>query len=274
MKATHFSCAVAAAISASAFAQEAMYTAAGTMPGPGIMVFRQQLHQYRYGASVDQNQQKSLITQLDQTLQIGLAPEMSLTLDLPAEYANTTLLSGDREFDTTVPEVDAMFKWRFIRKDTGGIDTTRAAIMIGARTDLEDGVNVDPHIGVVFTQVIERHGWNAELHFTHTTGGVRDRLDNTGGEGTADALRLNLAYVYRIEPAAYTSESTGAWYITTELNSIAETNGDKEVRFSPGLMFEGRKFGFELMAQVPLWNNLDRRAELDWAIGIGWRLLF
>lgn len=39
-------------------------------------------------------------------------------------------------------------------------------------------------------------------------------------------------------------------------------------------MYEGRRFGFEVMAQFPLWNELDERAELDLGIGMGVRFLF
>jgi hypothetical protein len=46
------------------------------------------------------------------------------------------------------------------------------------------------------------------------------------------------------------------------------------MRLSPGLMYEGRRWGFEIMAQIPLANRVRSRAELDWAIGVGWRLIF
>ena len=101
-----------------------------------------------------------------------------------------------------------------------------------------------------------------------------DEAHNFGGEGPSDALWFNSAYVYRFYPAAYSSDSNGAWYLTTELNGLYETNGDVELRVSPGIMYEGRRFAFEAMAQLPLWDDVDHRAELDFGFGLGFRLTF
>ena len=37
---------------------------------------------------------------------------------------------------------------------------------------------------------------------------------------------------------------------------------------------ERREFGFEVMAQFPLYHHVRERAELDFAIGVGFRFLF
>jgi hypothetical protein len=257
-----------------AHAQEAMYTAAATMPGPGNAIVRVQPHVFRYGSDPNDGSRNTTVYSVLNTIHLGLVRDLSLAIDAPVEVENTTRADGDHEVDTKIPDVDFTFKYRFYRSDPGGIDTVRAALLGGVKLDTDNEFNADPHLGVVITQVSGRHGWNAELHYTLTTGGTEDRLENLGGDGTADAFMYNLAYVYRIDPPAYTSESIGAWYVTGEVNGMYETNGDHEIHFSPGLMYEGRRFGFEVMAKLPLFSDVDNRPELDWALGFGFRWLF
>jgi hypothetical protein len=259
-------------------AQEAMYTNAATMPGPGSAILRTQYHAYNFGRGPEEGLESSTTHALEASLQLGIAPAWSLTTDVVYEIDDEQQLDafgGDSSSDANLSMVDFTFKHRFYLNNPGGLDTQRAAFMFGAAVDTEDGKNVDPHLGIVWTQVIGRSGWNFELHYILTTGGTSDRLDNKhGGEGSADALLGNIAYVYRVWPAAFTSDSTGAYYVTAELNTIYETNGDTEVRFSPGFMFEGRHFGWEIMGQLPVFDDLDERGELDWALGAGLRFLF
>lgn len=257
-----------------AHAQEAMYTQAATMPSTGNSVIRQQFHLYESGFNPETGSQSTRTFQSETGLQLGLDVGWSLMIKALAEYGRVDT-GTDIDTDTDFTTFDVMAKYRFYMNNPGGVDTERAALLFGVRLDVEDSTNADPHIGVVYTRVMGLHGFNAELHYTHTTGGYQDTLDNTlGGEGAADAFNYNFAYVYRVFPAVFTADSTGAWYATAEINGIYETNGDNEVRFSPGLMYEGRRWGFEIMAQLPLANDLDHRPEVDWGIGVGVRLLF
>ncbi|HZW07042.1 MAG TPA: hypothetical protein VFF65_07950 [Phycisphaerales bacterium] len=267
--------AAVATLTPAALAQEAMYTNAATMPSTGIMLARQQFHLFESGFNPETGDERVRTFQYESSLQVGLDVGWSLTVKAVGEHERVDLAGGGHDTEDDLASVDFMVKHRFYMNNPGGVDTERAALMFGARVDAEDSANVDPHIGIVYTRVSGLHGFNAELHYTWTTGGEDDSLDNTlGGEGEADALNYNLAYVYRVFPAVYTADSTGAWYVTAEINGLYETNGDNEVRFSPGLMYEGRRFGFEIMAQLPLANDLDHRPELDWGIGVGFRLLF
>jgi hypothetical protein len=255
-------------------AQEAMYTNAATMPTAGAAILRQQFHFFESGSNPETGDHGTRTYQSETGIQVGLDVGWSLTVKALAEHTRTetpTTVDSDDQFSA----VDLMAKYRFYMNNPGGVDTERAALLFGVRIDTEDRANADPHLGVVYTRVTGLHGFNIELHYTHTTGGREDTLDNTlGGEGAADAFNYNLAYVYRVFPAVYTAESRGAWFATAEINGLYETNGDNELRFSPGIMFEGREFGFEIMAQFPLANNVDHRPELDWAIGFGIRILF
>lgn len=258
-------------------AQEAMYTEAATMPGPGTFVLRQQFHYARFGSHPETDVKETDRYEWMTSLQAGLARGLSLQLDVPVEWRREEKRSGEADWDKGVEDLDLMLKARVLREDTGGVDTLRAALLAGIRFASGDdsdfsSQSVNPMIGGVITLVRGRHGFNQDLIYTFNTGGTDD--DNFGGEGTADALNYGSAYLYRIAPAAYTSETIGAWYVTAEINGIYETNGDNELRFAPGLMYEGRRWAFEAMLQLPLYDELDHRPELDIAGGFGLRFSF
>ncbi len=263
-----------ATLTPSAFAQEAMYTAAATMPSPGVSVVRQQFQYYRLGASESEGFDRAEKFEIKNTIQYGLIKDLSITLDAPLEVEKVKPSNADfSETRGTLDELDLTFKYRVYQDDTGGIDTTRIALLAGNRFRLDGRFSSDPHAGIVFTQVLGRHGFNAEAHYTFNTGSDPG-APNYGGEGDADALALNLAYVLRISPVEFTPESQSAWYITAEINQIYELNGDYEMRFSPGLMYEGRRWGFEIMAQIPIYSHLNNRGRQQLALGFGWRFIF
>ncbi|MBL8963458.1 MAG: hypothetical protein KF787_09440 [Phycisphaeraceae bacterium] len=269
-----------ACLAPQAYAQEAMYTEAATMPSPGTFVLREQVHYIKYGSHPVRGTRSTEDIKWEQSLSVGLWRGVALRITSPAVWRNDEFpaASGrDDQGDKGLEDFQAQFKWRVYQDDSGGIDTLRVALLGGATVasgddhDFSSG-SVNPEIGAVLTRVWDRHGFNQDLIYRFNTGG--DREGNFGGDGVDDALCFNSAYLYRIAPSAYTAETTGSWYVTAEVNGLYETNGDTELRFSPGLMYEGRRWGFEVMAQLPLWHDLDERAELDLAIGIGFRLLF
>lgn len=263
-----------------ATAQEAMYTEAATMPSPGTFVLREQVHYVKYGAHPVRGTRSTQDIEWEQSLSVGLARGLALRITSPAVWRRDEFPSAsgrDDQSDKGLEDFQAQFKWRVYQDDSGGIDTLRIALLGGAAIasgddhDFSSGT-VNPEVGAVLTKVWGRHGFNQDLLYRFNTGGDRD--GNFGGEGPDDALCFNTAYLFRVAPEAYSSETTGAWYVTAEVNGLYETGGDTELRFSPGFMYEGRRWGFEVMAQLPLWHDLDERAELDLAIGIGIRLLF
>ncbi|MFM9957586.1 MAG: hypothetical protein ACKVZJ_05900 [Phycisphaerales bacterium] len=261
-----------------ALGQEAMYTEAATMPSPGVFVYRTQLHFSRYGTKPDSDVESVEKFEFNHSLQYGLARALSARLDFSPVWETEHKKGGGKDHDNGVADFDAMLKWRFYKSDTGGVDTLRAALIAGARFASGDDKDfstqsVNPHVGAVVTLVRGRHGFNQEVDYTFNTGG--SGIDNTeGGQGSADAFKYSSAYLFRLFPERFTSESTGAWYVTAELTGLIETNGDHDIRWSPGLMYEGQRFAFELMAQFPLWHDLDERPELDFAVGVGLRFTF
>jgi hypothetical protein len=266
------------AAAAPCLAQEAMYTNAATMPSKGVSVVRPQFNYFKFGANPGDGSTSTEQYEAITSIQYGIARAWSLTLDIPVQWRSQDLLGGGTDSDKGVDDLDLMFKYRFFKEDTGGVDTLRAALLGGARFASGDdhdfsSESVNPHLGAVVTMVRGRHGFNQEVDYTFNTGGSDD--DNFGGgEGSSDAFRYNTAYLFRIAPERYTAETTGSWYVTAELNGIYETNGDNEVRFSPGFMYEGRDFALELMMQFPMIEDVDHRAELDFSIGFGVRVTF
>lgn len=267
----------AAALTSAAAAQEAMYTAAATMPSPGTGVVRPQLSYFRYGTNpLDTSEEHTDVVEAMTTIAWGLDRGLALFVDVPVAFEREST-PGDDSWDKGVEDIDAVLKWRFYKHDSGGIDTVRAALLGGAKIasgddeDFSSG-SVNPHFGAVVTIVKGRHGFNQDLIYTWNTGGTR--LKNLGGDGPDDALAFNSAYVYRVWPDQFTSESVGGWYVTAEVNNLYETSGDFESRWSPGLMYEGRQVSFELMAQFPLYHDLNERPELDFSVGVGLRVSF
>lgn len=270
---------IACSVSADgALAQEAMYTNAATMPSRDVWVVRPQFNYYQFGANPGDGSTKTEVYEAVTSVQYGIARGWSLTLDIPVQWRTQEFADGREDSDKGVDDLDAMFKYRFYKDDTGGVDTLRAAALFGARFASGDdhdfsSQSVNPHFGAVVTMVRGRHGFNQELDWTFNTGGSDD--DNFGGnDGSSDALKYNTAYLFRIFPERYTATTTGSWYITAELNGLYETNGDNEIRFSPGLMYEGRNFALEFMMQFPFIHDLDHRAELDISVGFGVRVTF
>lgn len=261
-----------------AIGQEAMYTGAATMPSPGVITLRPQVLYSEYGFNPNTGAASTSRLVFDTSLQIGLARGLSLTIDAPVEVERARFPGGATESDQGVSNIDFTLKWRFYQNDSGGIDTVRAALLAGVKTPSGDDhdfstESFNPHLGAVLTVVRGRHGVNFELDYQFNTGG--SDLDNlAGGEGAADAFRYNASYLFRLIPERYTSATNGAWYATIEVNGLYETNGDNEIRWSPGIMFEHRDFALEFMAQLPLVHNLEHRPELDFSFGVGVRFTF
>lgn len=269
---------LAAGLAPAARAQEAMYTQAATMPSPGTAVIRSQIHFELYGSNPASGVSSTEKIELMNSVAIGLVRDLALNLDLAMEAQRqqdgaTGAWSSDKDIDS----IDAMLKWRIYQNDPGGIDTERIALLFGAvfdnaQDDDLSGLAVNPHVGAVYTRVKGRHGFNQDLLFRVNTSG--DEADNYGGDGPSDMLHANSAYVYRIYPDRFRPDSDGAWYTTLELSAMYETNGDVELRWAPGIMYEGRRFAWEAMVQLPLVNEVDNRAELDVRFGFGIRYTF
>ena len=94
------------------------------------------------------------------------------------------------------------------------------------------------------------------------------------GAGTADLIRVDGAYLFRVFPEEYSTENDAAWYLTLEANSFLETNGDRELLLSPGLLYEGTKCALELGVQLPVARAVTHRPAQGVGVTVGFRLLF
>lgn len=258
-------------------AQEAMETAAATLPSPGAFTFRPQLHYSEYGANPNvPGEERTRKLEAMASLSYGIVRNWSVQFDVPVvhEWKDTT--SGDSS-GFGVEDLHIEVKHRFYKNDPGPIDTRMAAVFFGAAFASGDSRefssgSVNPHLGAVYSIVHGRWGFNQELTFTWNTGG--DERFNLGNDGPADSVKFNTAGVYRIWPERFETATVGAWYITAEALGLYETTGDVEVRFAPGVMYEGRTVSFEAMLQLPMIESVDSRPNFEWGVGVGIRVSF
>lgn len=259
-------------------AQEAMYTAAATMPSPGVTVLRQQFMVSRFGGNPESESRATTQYESSTLLSYGIVRALAVTVELPA-YLRTDEFEAPRgdDHDRGIGDIEVTFKHRVYKDDTGGVNTLRVAILGGAGIASGDdhdfsSTSVNPFVGGVLTLVRGRHGFNQDLMFRWNTGGDLD--SNLGGEGPSDVVRADTAYLYRVYPDRFNAESVGAWYATAEVNAMLETNADLDARLGLGLMYEGPRWALEFMGQLPLYQNVDHRGEFRWGLGMGVRFIF
>lgn len=253
-------------------AQEAMYTAAATMPSPDTFVYRPMFHFWRYGSNPNTGEGDTNRFESEHLLGYGVARDVAAYLDLTADLDRTDQPSGGTDSDAGIERVEAFVKWRFYKNDTGEIDTVRAALIGGVHLEVDGDLAAHPRVGGVVTIVKGRLGFNQDLFYTLMTGG--DRARNFGGDGPDDALSHSTALVYRVWPDRFAADSRGAWYTTLELTGLYETGGDYELKLSPGVMYEGYRWAFEVMGQVPVYQDIHDRPELRFGVGVGFRFSF
>lgn len=261
-----------ACVASAAHAQEAMYTAAATMPSPHTFVYKPMVHYWKFDSNPVTGETGTEVFETTHNLAYGLDRGWAAYVEVPANIELSDQPGGGNETDANVESLDVTIKWRFTQNDSGGINTVRAALMAGADIDVDGNFAINPKVGGVVTIVQGRHGFNQDLFYTLNTDG--DRENNLGGEGPSDALHHSTAYVYRFWPDAFQANSRGAWYTTFEVSGVYETNGDYDLRWAPGVMYEGYRWAFEFMAQLPLYQDLEERPELEWGMGLGFRFSF
>lgn len=258
-------------------AQEAMDTQAPTMASPGTFILRPQFHYSAYGSDPTRGTSQTERYQVTVGLQYGIARDWSVDLRLPVVFQRDTDETTDAETsDEGVEDLDLTVKYRFLKQDTGPLDTFRMAVFGGARVASGDSEefssgSVNPYLGITAMLIRGRHGFGQDLSYQLNTGGA---ASNFGGMGDADALRYDTSYLFRLSPAEYSEDTYGSLYAVGVLSGLYETNGDHEVVASPGLMFEAREWAIELMLRLPAWQDVEERAELDWGLGVGVRLSF
>ena len=275
---------VAAVMPPVVLAQEAVHTDSTAVPSVGQVALRESVQYLRLrddptaqGREVDEWRATT-------TVEYGLRPDLTLSAYIPLAYRETHHAgtppggpAGDENSaDFAVDDFTLAAKWRVYRNDFGPIDTARLAVIAGA--EIPSGAepfssdSVDPVIGGVFSYIQGRNGFNADLIWKFNTGGENEAV--RAGEGSADALFYDAAYLFRVVPDTFSSNSSGAFYAIIEANGAYETNGDNELLIAPGLLFEARGYAIEASVQLPLWQELDHRPETEFTVTLGVRFLF
>jgi len=205
----------------------------------------------------------------------GLAKNVGIQFDVPMVYSNVKMAGGGTDEDEFgLADSTVLLKWRVFQDDPAPTETTRFSLIAGMqipgtidgwRWDASDGWV--PIAGFVFSTVRGRHGFNADALWEFYTGDERD-------EGRSDSLRADASYLFRLSPAQYSADTTGALYAVAELNGFYDTNGDRTLFFSPGLMYEARSFTLDATVMIPVHQDVDHRPETEIVVGFGVRLSF
>ncbi len=204
----------------------------------------------------------------------GLRNDLSLQFDIPVVYRNLNDATGmnDEDDHLGVSDVTVLAKYRIFQDDPAPTETTRFSIIGGLQipgnveSEMDSSNDAwDPIVGAVFSTVRGRHGFNADLLYEFYTGDADDQ---------SDSLRYDGSYLFRLSPAEYTAETSGALYAVAELNGFYGTNGDHELYLSPGVMYEARTFTLDATVLIPIHQEVDHRPESEFLIGVGLRISF
>ncbi len=259
-------------------AQEAINMPAATQPSKGVWVVRSQFRFLEAGTDPVSGNGPFHQATVWNNLAYGVSGDLSVNVTLPLEYRDYRRApTGDTKRDWGVADSTVVAKWRVFQNDFGPIDSARLSLLGGVQMPTGSGPfstgSFNPEAGAVYTHVQGRHGFNLAAIYKFNTGSGTEF--NLGGiNGRADALCYDASYLFRLAPARYTAESTGAWYAVAELNGVYETNGDNEPLLAPGVMYEAQTWTVELSVQIPVFADVSRRAKTRYAVVAGFRKLF
>lgn len=256
-------------------AQEAMFGQSATFVPRERLRIRPMLHYQIYESSPSGAHEGVEELGFETEFAYGIDANTTLEVLVPL-VSRTTEKAGGDDHDGGIGDIDVIFKLRSFRLDTGPINTVRGAWVLGAElpsgNDALSSKSINPMAGYAITWIRERHGGSASVLYKMNTS---DEDEGIGaGDSKADLFALEGAYLYRVAPDVYTSETAGAWFVSAEAALNLETNGDSQILIGPGVMYEAKLWAFEAAIQVPVAENLDHRPELKLLIAVGFRFLF
>jgi hypothetical protein len=252
--------------------QEAIHTGSATQPGAGRVLLREQLHWYHSDSAGPGGGTRIDELLLDSSLTLGVRQDLALDLSMPT-HLSLTDAAGATDDDLELGDLQVLAKCRLFRRDSGPIDTERASLILGVQCDTASrGAtslrpdfardSFDPILGAVWTRIDGRVGLDAAVQAT------------ISASGDPSDFRYDGAWLYRLSPATFGPGIESGWYLVAELNGRYQTNGDHEVLLAPGLLIETRRISFELSVQLPAYQDLAHRPEIDYAVVVGMRFLF
>lgn len=262
---------VVAVLGGTALAQEATNTPAATQPSVGKWYLREKVQYERFRDDAQADQLGRGMVVATTTLARGLTRNLSASVELPVVHRG-----GGVPGRTGLADPALAVKWRPWQRDLGPVDSVRFAVFGGLELPSGDdhfsSDSWDPFLGGVGTAILGRHGFNQS--FSYKLNGGSGRPLARAGDGPDNALRFDTAYLFRIDPVAYTARTSAATYVTLELNGLREENGDHEVYLGPGLLYEARTYALEATVGLPVARDVSRRAEAELRVTLGARLLF
>ncbi len=258
-------------LGASAHAQAPLNSNVALQPGTGRLIIRQRFRYTEADLSAPIGDLDIRLTSSITTFVYGLVDELTLILDTPFVLSRRTEnnTTGADDTDSGFADLRLLSKLRLYRDDFGPTNTRRVGLIGGLELPTGNSEftseSVDPILGGVFTHIEDRHAFHADALWHFNTG---------GGARADDLLRFDLAYLYRLSPETYASTRPTALFGSLELNGFYETNGDREIFLSPGIQFISTRWILEATVQIPVWQDLDHRANRDFIIGVGFRVQF
>ncbi len=257
-------------------AQQPTNSPSATMPAPGLLSLRVMVRYNRFGD--DPTGAGRRVDAFRQMLHgtYGIVPGLVAFGETALEQEKIDAPGSDDGTQSGLADTVLGVRYRFLRHDTGPIDTLRMAVQAAAR--LPTGANafstdtVTPSIGINLTMIRGRHGLNATAKYVLTTGSTPQQL--YPGDGRADLVRVSATHLYRLAPASYAESSGDAWFTQLELIGSAETNGDVSLEIAPGVLYEARRWAGEASVLLPIAEDLEHRPRRELGIALGIRLLF
>lgn len=238
-------------------------------PPKGGLILRQQ---FRYAEADFNRADADLDIELwteETTAVYGVTDSFTLLLSAPVVISQRVenRATGAGDTDAGLADWTALAKLRLFRRDTGPNDTLRfdavAGFELPTGEDAFSSDSIDPIVGGVFTMSRGRHFFNADLLWKFDTSG-----------GLPDVMRYDVAFIRRLWPARYTRANQNAINALIELNGTYDTSGDNELFLSPGIQYVTTRWIIEATVQIPVWQDIDGRAETDFIVGFGARVQF
>jgi len=265
-------------VNGAASAQQSTDMPAAVQPGWEVPIVRQEAKYMRTEDPRPGGLGDIDTLELETTLAYGIGRTSALMLHVPVMYRDLDNADLNPDADGWgLDDITVMVQHRFYQNDVGPIETRRVVLLTGLEVpSYDDGFSsdsFDPLLGVAYTRIDGRHGLNASALWKFNTS-ADDGFNIEFGDSKFDALKLDGSYLYRLSPEAYTAQTTGSHYFQAQLLGRYETNGDLGLMFAPGWMYEGRQWAFEATFHVPVFEELDHRAELEYGLNLGIRYLF
>ena len=250
------------------YAQEAINFDSALSPAKDMLIIRQQLRYFEADNNLGARDLDISQTQVSTAFIYGIQSDITLMFNAPYRFrkVDNNITSTSSSFDG-FGDMNSLLKYQFYQNDTGPTDTARASLLTGMEIRSGDSNfssdSYDPLLGLVYTQSLGRHGFDAALLWKFNTAG-----------GDPDRLRYDAAYVYRLQPEEYTAGKLTALFGLVELNGIYHTDGDNEIYISPGIQYVTKDWAIEATVQLPVLQDLDHRMEKDFVVGLSLRLQF